>query len=309
MSRLRRTSVFLLLLGVGFACRPDALAPEPTASTGEPRFSTTSPPDPLAPPGHIVFVRILPPSARWVFRMDATGANVTQLANGYAPTWKPDGTKIAFNCGANICVMNADGSGIVQLTFNVVAEASAWSAASAAFPDGRIAFDQQDASGNWHIYVMNPDGTGVTQLTTDLTIDGNADWSPDASRLAFQRHVKGGVSQVYVMSADGSGVTQLTTGGGSSPAWSPDGTRITFDSNRSGTGQVYVMSSSGEASGVAQVSTGGGSTSDWSPDGTWIVFTCPGGKTTDICAINSDGTRLVDLTNSRTTEQWPEWGP
>jgi len=309
MNRLRRTSVCLLLLGFGFACRRDGLAPEPTTSTGEPRFSTTSPPDALAPPGHIVFVRILPPSARWVFKMDATGANVTKLANGYAPTWKPDGTKIAFNCGANTCVMNNDGSGIVQLTFNVLAEAPAWSAAAAAFPDGRIAFDQQDASGNWHIFVMNPDGTGMTQLTADLTIDGNADWSPDASRIAFQRHVKGGVSQVYVMSADGSGITQLTTGGGSSPAWSPDGTRISFDSNRSGTGQIYVMSSSGEAAGVAQVTASGGSTSDWSLDGSRIVFSCPAGKATDICAINPDGTRLVDLTNSRDTEQWPRWGP
>jgi len=206
-------------------------------------------------------------------------------------------------------VMNADGSGIVHLTANVLAESPAWSVSSAAFPNGRIAFDAQDQSGNWHIYVMNPDGTGVVQLTLDATIDGNADWSPDGSMIAFQRHVKGGTAQVFVMNADGSNLTQLTTLGGSSPAWSPDGTRITFDSNRSGTGQIYLMSSAGEAAGVAPVTTGGGSTSDWSLDGTRIVFSCPAAKATNICAINPDGTRLVDLTNTRTTEQSPEWGP
>ena len=309
MSRLRRTSVCLLLLGFGFACQRDPFAPGPSSSTAGPRFSTTSPPDPLAPPGHIVFVRILPPSARWVFKMEATGANVIRLANGYAPAWKPDGTQIAFNCGVNICVMNADGSGIVHLTANVVAESPAWSVPSPAFPNGRIAFDQQDQTGNWHIYVMNPDGTGVAQLTLDATIDGNADWSPDGSMIAFQRHVKSGTAQVFVMNADGSGITQLTTLGGSSPAWSPDGTRITFDSNRSGGGQIYLMSSAGEAAGVAPVTTSGGSTSDWSLDGTRIVFSCPAAKSTNICAINPDGTRLVDLTNSRNTEQWPRWGP
>jgi TolB protein len=118
----------------------------------------------------------------------------------------------------------------------------------------------------------------VTQLTTDLTIDGSADWSPDASRIAFQRYPKRGISQVFVMNGDGSGITQLTTGEGSSPAWSPSGTQIAFDSNRSGTSQLYLMPSSGEGSGIAQVTTGGGSNSDWSPDGTRLVFSCPAGK-------------------------------
>src|SRR5712692_8951405 len=140
MRSTSRASVFLLLLAGGFGCRHDALAPQPSAAAG-PLFSQSNPPppDPLAPPGHIVFVRILPPLDREVFRMDATGANVTELQGGYAPAPSPDGTKIAFNCGANICVMNADGSGVVHLTANVLAELPAWS------PDGsRLAFNEQD---------------------------------------------------------------------------------------------------------------------------------------------------------------------
>jgi Tol biopolymer transport system component len=105
-------------------------------------------PDPAAPPGRIVFMRMLPPSARKVFRMDATGANATQLANGYAPALSPDGSRIAYNCGANICVMGDDGSGNVQLTTNVLAEAATWSS------DGsRIAFHMQDPTGNWDMEV------------------------------------------------------------------------------------------------------------------------------------------------------------
>ncbi|HEY6922879.1 MAG TPA: hypothetical protein VI653_05385, partial [Steroidobacteraceae bacterium] len=257
MVGLPRCICVLPLLIFASACQREALPPQSTISApgALPAQASLSALGPAS--GHILFVRILPPSARWVFKMDGTGANVTKLANGYAPAWKPDGSRIAFNCGINICVMNSDGSGIVHLTTNVLAEEPAWSASSPAFPDGRIAFDQQDASGNWHIYVMTPDGGNVTQVTTDPTIDGDADWSPDASRIVFQRYVIHGTSQIFVMNADGTGLTQLTTGGGSGPAWSPDGTQISFDSNRSGTGQIYLIPSSGEGSGLAQVTTGG----------------------------------------------------
>jgi hypothetical protein len=158
MVRLPRCISVLPLLMFAFACHRDAVAPRSTGSipralSAEASLSALGPTS-----GHILFTRILPPSARWVFKMDASGANVTKLANGYAPAWKSDGSRIALNCGINICVMNNDGSGLVQLTFNVLAESPAWSGPTSGFPDGRIAFDQQDTSGYWHIYVMSPTG-------------------------------------------------------------------------------------------------------------------------------------------------------
>ena len=304
MSHSPRVPCSLLLLALGLACRRDALAPQPNAAAGL-RFSQSSPPppDPLAPPGHIVFVRILPPLDREVFRMDATGANVTQLHAGYAPAPSPDGTKIAFNCGANICVMNADGSGLVQLTANVLAESPAWS------PDGsHLAFDEQDPAGKSHIYAMNADGSGVVQLTTGTANDAAPDWSPDGTKIAFVRNLSG-TPQVLVMNADGSNVVQLTSssGGSRNPAWSPSGGLIAFDSNRSGTSQIYLMNSDG--TGVAQVTTTGGSDPDWSLDASRLVFTCPAGKSSDICAIGPDGSRAVNLTNTRVAENSPAWGP
>jgi len=57
----------------------------------------------------------------------------------------------------------------------------------------------------------------------------------------------GGSSDIFVMNADGSGVTRLTTNPAydNYPAWSPDGTRIVFQSQRDGNDQIYVMGADG----------------------------------------------------------------
>ncbi len=49
------------------------------------------------------------------------------------------------------------------------------------------------------------------------------------------------------MDADGSGLTTLTDNpaNDSFPAWSPDGSRIAFTSDRDGNAEVYVMNADG----------------------------------------------------------------
>ena len=53
--------------------------------------------------------------------------------------------------------------------------------------------------------------------------------------------------EIYVMKADGSEVTNLTNHKGVDvePAWSPDGSRIAFVSNRDGNSEIYVMNADG----------------------------------------------------------------
>jgi TolB protein len=142
-------------------------------------------------------------------------------------SWSPDGQKIAWtvhNVGddplvipsQDIYVMNADGSGRVNLTHNFPVEerSPSWS------PDGtRIAYmcrvgppPPPDPGGRptFEICVMNADGSDVKRLTFNNLPDGTPTWSPDGTRIVFNRAVPPPNQQLHIMNADGSGQTQMT---------------------------------------------------------------------------------------------------
>jgi len=201
-----------------------------------------------------------------IYTMNADGSGVTQLTNSggpdKSPAWSPDGSQIAFTHVArhhlatghvffstDIYLINADGSGLVQLTSTGHESSAAWS------PDGsKIAFEST-RDGRSEIYVMSANGSAVTRLTRRAANDYDPAWSPDGTKLAFDSKPAGccGNFDIYLMDADGSAVTRLTRDphDDSEPTWSPDGSRIVFDSDRSGKTEIYLMNSNGR--GVIQL--------------------------------------------------------
>jgi VCBS repeat-containing protein len=121
--------------------------------------------------------------------------------------WSPDGQSIVFTSHpvtddpqfsnqAEIYVINPDGTGRLQLTFNDYEERGpAWS------PDGtRIAFSARIGGGraDFEICVMNADGTGFQQLTDNSVGDLTPSWSPDGTQIAFHRTVPG-EAEMFIM--------------------------------------------------------------------------------------------------------------
>ena len=95
------------------------------------------------------------------------------------------------------------------------------------------------------------------------------------------------------------------------PAWSPDGGRIVFASNRNG-GQddhdIFVMNADG--SGVKPLLTLPGSSErypSWSPDGARIAFTSNRDGDDDIFIMNADGTGVRRLTDDTATDWQPDF--
>jgi hypothetical protein len=80
------------------------------------------------------------------------------------------------------------------------------------------------------------------------------------------------------------------------PAWSPDGTRIAFESLRNGDSEIYVM----DADGSNPVNLTRNQAEDraptWSPDGGRIAFESERGDATDIYTMNADGTDQTRVT-------------
>ena len=92
------------------------------------------------------------------------------------------------------------------------------------------------------------------------------------------------------------------------PQISPDGDRIAFESNRSGSPEVWVCDRDGR--GAVQltsfVDVNAGSPS-WSPDGRWIAFDAAPDGNADIYVISADGGSPRPLTTEWSEELIPSW--
>jgi tol-pal system beta propeller repeat protein TolB len=93
------------------------------------------------------------------------------------------------------------------------------------------------------------------------------------------------------------------------PAWSPDGSRIVFESTRSGNSDIWVMNADGTSPRQLTRSPDFDGDPAWSPGGTRIAFTSARDGNEEIYLMNRDGTGLLNITNNPADDFDPTWSP
>jgi Tol biopolymer transport system component len=119
---------------------------------------------------------------------------------------------------------------------------------------------------------------------------------------------------IYTMDSDGSNETRLTThlAYDDQPAWSPDGTKLAFITDRDGNFEIYTMTSVGGAQTRLTNNPAGDGFPAWSPDGSKIAFVrgnLRNPSTFEIFVMNADGGNQVQLTNDSVIDGVPSWSP
>ena len=227
---------------------------------------------------------------------------------------EPNGVFDFESGNSDIYLIRTDGSERTQLTTAPGNDFTpAWS------PDGRQLVFRTTRDSNDEIYIMNADGSGQTSLSRSLTTEERSpEWGPDGQRIALAS-LQGEILDVFILSVnptklndnqtDWINLTGNSLGGDEYPAWSPDGTKIAFQSYRDGNWEIYVMNTDGSEQTRLTDNPGEDTLPAWSPDSSGLVFNSATVGYTDIYVINVDGTGLTQLTSDPAPEYDPSWSP
>ncbi len=192
------------------------------------------------------------------FSMSTDGHNKTDLTKesgqfAYGFSSSRDGSRISYHSNYQICLANADGSGVTELkTGNPFNFAPVWS------PDGKWLLFVSGEHYNCHPFIVSSDGTGLRKLadrggyrgvTEFLDVPdfhgGSSDvpiWAADSQSI-FYTCLVGENIELFQCPLTGT-PRQLTSGEPGTthyhPQLSPDGGRLVYGSRREGVRQLFV---------------------------------------------------------------------
>ncbi len=135
-------------------------------------------------------------------------------------------------------------------------------------------------------------------------------FSPDGQKVVLSLLQDNGSANLYTMDLRSRSVTRLTNSAAidTSASYSPDGSQITFESDRGGKQQIYLMSAGGSEPQRISFGDGSYSTPVWSPRGDYIAFTKQSGGQFSIGVMKPDGSGERLLTTGYLMEG-PTWAP
>jgi eukaryotic-like serine/threonine-protein kinase len=198
------------------------------------------------------------------------------------PAFSPDGKRLALEIvdskASNIWVYEWERDTLTRLTFGGEDNfRPVWT------PDGRrITYSSFEKSGEFSLNWKPADGAGDAVRLTESKNEENAQsWRPDGKVLAFYQLNPGSSWDILTLPVEGNEKSGWKPGkpqpflsspfSEMTPAFSPDGRWLAYQSDESGSNEVYVRPFPGPG-GKWQISTGGGLLPKWSRNGKELFY-------------------------------------
>lgn len=155
--------------------------------------------------------------------------------------------------------------------------------------------------------------TGTSTRTVPVVVGETATVSFEIA-CAANSSIVFSAGDIYSIQPDGTGLTLLTPPedgvGGLVPIWSPDGSRIAFQSDESGSAEIYVVNRDGtEVAPVVAYLDGVCCDYVWSPDGNRLAFSDGAGGAASIYVVDATGANLTKVTENPAADRAPTWSP
>ena len=244
--------------------------------------------------------------------------DIVQLTTNPYRDWQPisskDGSTIVYFAYDNdwdrhIWVMNADGTGKMQLTFgNVLDESGDFS------PDGKeivfIRYAIDRGIDGFDLWTMNSDGSNLQRLTSTGLHHGVPRWSHDGKELAFYYGGAGtNTNEIHIMNADGTNEVKVVSSSypGMSASWSRDDRKLAYTMDDG----IWLVNTFPpyDKTLLYQISLPADQVA-FSPDGKYILYSSGvSGQLQDLYLIDSNGNFIAQLTNDAKIGYPFDWSP
>ena len=274
-----------------------------------------------------------PTGSSQIYTINPDGSDMVQITNlaptqqeGLQPTFSPDGRRILFSYGAgsagpDLYVVNSDGTGLTQLTFDGLSSAGRWS------PDGtRIVFAQTSTLTGVNVVIaMRADGKGKkTALTSGFWDSYAPSYTPDGRQIVYYSQQGGLLEAVWIMNAGGSEKMRLTPASLELFPYdvAPNGRHILMWNHNSTSlpTSIFVMNIDGtDISRLTHSRVHHDLDPSYSPDGMKIVFASDrlsSNASLDLFTMNADGSDIKRIATGLTVGGCPDqncvtpsWGP
>lgn len=229
------------------------------------------------------------------------------LRTGFS--WSPDGKRICVAAKAGrgdaLHILDAETGEILKsLSFPLDGlYTPAWS------PDGKWIAFVGIRGGASELYLTDPDGSRFDRLTDDFDDERDPAWSPDGRFIAFVSDRGSPIERgfhrsydLYMVDVESRDVTALVRGSGreKSPAWSPDGRKVIYSSDRSGSPELYMVDLDTSTCVALTNLIGGAESPSWSREGDRLVFVVYEHRGWDVAVVKDPLAHFADVIESGT---------